>query len=163
MSIKSFWTTQNFFADSLLQKVYSLAMQDKVLFPGKPLKTKNENSIRAQIHYNEEYRKSKLVRDALVLPYMATFYFDLERITDSQRRKLWHQYGTDRNNIPARIVLSLPKYIENQDTINLKGETWWAKDTNHKDYEFIEIFEQWEIDYEKALRNAETNKSNIAD
>jgi phosphate/sulfate permease len=156
---KDFVESPKFYADSLLKKVYSLAMQDKVLFPDKPLETKNENLIRAQIHYSEDYRRHKLVKEAIMLPYTTTFHFDLEDITTTQREKLWKQYGTNRKNIPSKILLSLPKLIEDKNKIIFKGETWWATNTNHKENTFIEIFKQWEIDFEKVLNKYEEKNS----
>lgn len=135
--------------------LYKYALEDKLFFPNIEFKKKDSTKLNKKsigISTDPKFRKEEFIKGVEV-PSNLGFDCDLKQLSDSQRQKLWDSVGENnlRNN---RISLRTPKYNNQNKQLSLDGAYWQAR-INPLTSTPEEIFNAWEIDYDKALEEAQ--------
>ena len=147
---KRFKDSPNFLADSMLQEVYKLAMSDKTLFPYAKQEVPNPNLKRFQMDIDKKFMRQQMIEGInLTSSYMLDV--DITKIKSSQRQKIWDQ----NNGIPKTIYLKTPQFNKQNNQINIRGQGIWNARVNPLTTSVEKIFDEWEKDYDKALKLAE--------
>jgi hypothetical protein len=141
----------------LRDAVIKLAMNDPDLFPDAPIEVPDPSERTITVEIDQEFRRSQFLK-GVELPAQYQFAIRIDDLSPEQRRKFWDMYfdkGT--NTVGHRFGgLPMPSYNEKANQVILRGGSWEARidplRTEPKD-----IIRAWELDFEKALEEAQSN------
>ena len=157
---KNFLDRPNFYSSTLLNEVYELAMLDKTLFPQSKIKNNqfDDKKFKLQLEINRDYIRKKMI-EGVILKDSYTLDFEISQIKESHRKKIWDLYS----GIPQRIILSLPSYNKEKKMIEFRASGPWKGRVNPNEESLEEIFDEWEKDYDIALKIAKDDLEANAD
>ena len=156
--VDHFISSPDHWTEELLKEVNKQMISDKILYPNSSVAkvpAKSENFRRVQFSISDEFRKEEMIRG---VSHQKTNLLDtdLQDFTESQRELLWDIHT---NGIPEHIVLYMPKFIENQKTINYRGVQWEGR-VSPKSNSIQSIMEIWENEYRRQLEIESNQNSN---
>jgi hypothetical protein len=140
----------DYYASIILQEVYKLAMSDKILFPHVEPKKHDPNKKRFQMDIDKEFMRQQMI-EGISLKHSNMLHVDITKIKPSQRQKLWDQ---NNGQIPETIYLGIPQFNEQNNQIKLKGQGIWTASINPNEVSIEEILDEWEKDFDEALKVA---------
>ncbi len=147
---RSFTDDPDYQTGFMLQTVYKIAQSDKIIFSDTTPKIYNPNIRQVQLNIDRNFRKQEMIAGKpLKESYMLEI--DIVKLKPSQREKLWEQ----NKLITNPMHLSLPIFNEQSKQIDLKGHGIWIASINPNEVTVEAIFDEWEKEYEQAVRLAE--------
>lgn len=115
---------------------------------------KEEGSREIRLRIDDGFRRQQLV-EGVELPQSFSIKSNISKLTPSQRKKLSNIYFDSYKTIPSEVQLYVPIYISHRKQINFTNKEWQAS-LNPLILNSEEVFKKWELDYDMALEQAQT-------
>ncbi len=148
-------------AEHLRKYALDLVEQEENLSASNPIKENadkseaNEAKTRTiTFRISEDYRRQQIMVSGVELPQSHFYPYELENLNTGQRERLLKIYFQSYKRIPENALLSLPIYMPDAKQIRYQGKSWEAQ-TNPLTSNVNEILDQWGVDFDKYLEEAE--------
>ena len=114
----------------------------------------NEEKVRTiTFRISNEFRRQQMV-SGIELPQTHSYPYKLEDLNNEHRERLLKIYFEGLKRIPDNAQLDLPVYMPGPKRINYQGKNWGAE-INPLTSNVNEILDQWVVDFDQCLKEAE--------